>query len=66
MGIYSDPTANAAIGAVNKEYNKLLKKAKAIKKLRQAGKLTPQQEATIKKEFVGIFTHLLDDEVFEE
>ncbi len=66
MGIYSDPTANAAIGAVNKEYNKLRKKAKAIKKLRQTGKLTPTQEAALEKEFIGIFRHLLDEDDIDE
>jgi hypothetical protein len=61
MGIYSDPTANAAIGSINKEYNRLRKKATQIKALRQAGKLTKQQEAALQKEFAGIFRNLLEE-----
>lgn len=56
-----DPTANAAIGAVDKEIRLKAKRAKRIKELRQRGLLTPAAEAQARREFTGIFRHLLKE-----
>ncbi len=55
----SDPTATAAIGAVDKEIRQMTKRAKRIKELRRRGLLTPEAEARARREFSGIFRSLL-------
>ena len=66
MSYYSDPTANAAIGSVDKEIKRLRKKAKRIYELRQSGKLEPWKEKLLQKEFVGIFAHILEEDFSED
>lgn len=43
MSYYSNPTANAAIGAVDKELNKVKKEVKRLKELRKEEKLTDER-----------------------
>ena len=52
---YSDPTASAAIGAIDKELSWLKKRAKRMLVLRQAGKLslTSEELAAARREFRG-------------
>lgn len=52
---YSDPTASAAIGAIDKELSRLKKRAKRMLVLRQAGKLslTSEELAAVRREFRG-------------
>ena len=56
---YSNPTANAAIGAVDKEIARMRKWARQLKKRRQLGLLTPQELAQARRAFTGIHRHLL-------
>lgn len=37
MGYYSDPTAQMALGEINREFSKLEKKAKRLKALLKSG-----------------------------
>ena len=59
MSYYSNPTANAAIGAVDKEIRIMRKKAKLLRHRRMAGLLTAQEEAWARRNFVGIHRRLL-------
>ena len=61
MSYYSNPTANAAIGAVDKEMKAMQKKARRLKELRRKGLLTPQEEALARRQFIGIYRRLLEE-----
>ena len=56
---YRDPTANASIGAVDKELKRMEKRAKELRELRRNGKLTPEAEALARRQFTGIFRPIL-------
>lgn len=56
---YSNPTANAAIGAVDREINRMRKKAARLKNLQRQGKLTAQELARARREFTGIYRRIL-------
>ena len=55
MGIHSDPTANAAIGAVSREWRQMVRKAIAVR--RTCRELTPEE----KQLFTGIYGRLLEE-----
>lgn len=59
MSYYSDPTANAAIGTVDREIRRLRKRAEQIRRRRQKGLLTKQEEEDARREFVGIYKRFL-------
>ena len=59
MNNYSNPTANGAIGAVDREIRKMCKQAEQIMRRRQRGLLTPEELAAARKQFVGIHALLL-------
>lgn len=59
MSHYSNPTANAAIGTVDREIRMMRKRAEQIKRRRQNGLLTPEELATARKQFVGIYARFL-------
>jgi hypothetical protein len=59
MSYYSDPTANAAIGTVDREIRRLRKRAEQIRRRRQKGFLTKQEEEDARREFVGIYRRFL-------
>lgn len=40
--LYSDPTASAAIGCLDKELSRMDKKVKELRALRKEGQLTPE------------------------
>lgn len=63
---YSDPTANAVIGTVDKEIKRMRKKAQWIRALRLNGCLTKSDIAQAKREFKGIHRHLLHYALGEE
>ena len=63
---YSNPTANAAIGAVDREIHRLRKKAARLKALRQQGKLTRQELESARKEFTGIYRRILREAMEEK
>lgn len=56
---YSNPTANAAIGAVDKEIARMKKWAKELKKRRLRGQLTPRELALARRCFTGIYRRFL-------
>ena len=55
----SDPTANRAIGAVDKELARMRRRAQEIRRLRRQGRFTPEDEARARRQFVGIYRSLL-------
>ncbi len=59
MATHSDPTANAAIGAVGREWKQLLRKAIAVRRANRA--LTPEE----RKLFTGIYSMLLTEPMDE-
>lgn len=59
MSHYSNPTANAAIGAVDREIRMMRKRAEQIKRRRQQGLLTPKELAAARKQFIGIYARFL-------
>ena len=66
MGYYSDPTANMAIGNINKEISKLEKKAKSLKKLLEKGKLSQKELERAQAQFTGLYRHVLDNVLEQE
>ena len=60
----SDPTANAAIGNLDRELRALRKEAEKLKVLSQNGQLTPKQKDIAKQRFSGIYRHLFNDELY--
>lgn len=59
MSHYSNPTANAAIGRVEREFEFMRKKAERIRKRRLRGQLSQAELAEARKMFVGIYSRLL-------
>ena len=61
MHYYSDPTANQALGPINREFSRLEKMAKQLHKLYLAGKLSPAMLEKERAQFKGIYKHVLDN-----
>lgn len=59
MSYYRNPTANTAIGTVDREIRQLRKRADEIKRRRQQGLLTPQELAQARRQFKGIYSRFL-------
>lgn len=59
MSHYSNPTANAAIGSVDREIRMMRKRAEQIKRRRKNGHLTNEELALARKQFVGIYARFL-------
>lgn len=59
MSHYSNPTENAAIGAVDREIRFMRKRAQEIRRRRRQGLLTPRELALARKQFVGIYRRFL-------
>lgn len=59
MAKYSNPTANAAIGAVEREMKAKEKKVKVAKELYSQGKLSDDMMISLYREFKGIYRPLL-------
>ena len=57
MANHSDPTANAAIGSVNREWKQMLKRAIALRKANR--ELSPEERYL----FTGIYGQLLKEPV---
>lgn len=71
MGYYSDPTANMALGQVNREFSQQVKKAKRILKLYKEGKISDEMLEKAHAQFKGLYRYVLknvidDDKVQEE
>ncbi|MBR1708308.1 MAG: hypothetical protein IJ719_05700 [Clostridia bacterium] len=58
MGYYSDPTANKAIGAVSREWNRMVKLAIRIRKNETRN---PEWVDSKRELFTGIYRRLLSD-----
>ncbi len=65
MNYYSDPTAAQALGPINREFSRLEKKAKTLRKLYREGRLSRQALEQAHAQFTGIYRHILD-RVMEE
>ena len=59
MAKYSNPTANAAIGAIEREMKAKEKKVKVAKELYSQGKLSDDMMISLYREFKGIYRPLL-------
>ncbi len=57
----SDPTANAAIGAVDRELKMMRKEAERLGQRYRKGLLTVAEETAARKKFIGIYRRLLTD-----
>ena len=66
MNHYSDPTANKALGPINREFNRLEKKAKAIRKAFREGRITPAELDRAQTLFRGIYRNVLNNVLLEE
>lgn len=66
MGYYSDPTAARALGAINREFSAMEKKAKRLKKLYYEGKLSPEALERAQSQFTGIYRHVLTNVLKQE
>ncbi len=62
---YSDPTAAKAMGNINREFSKLEKQAKTLRKLLKEGKISPQAVERAQSQYKGIykqvFTNILNE-----
>ncbi|MBE6682725.1 MAG: hypothetical protein E7595_01090 [Ruminococcaceae bacterium] len=59
MRSYSDPTASAALGGINREFSRLEKKAKALCRLLDEGKITIDDFEKAQSQFQGLYKHVL-------
>ena len=59
MGYYSDPTASQALGGINREFSRLEKKAKNLRKLMDEGRLSPKALEKAQNQFKGLYRHIL-------
>ena len=59
MGYYSDPTAQMALGEINREFSKLEKKAKRLKALLKSGAISEKELEKASKQFSGLYRHVL-------
>ena len=66
MGYYSDPTAARALGGINREFARLDKKARAIRRRWEAGEITDQDLAQAHSQFRGIYRHVLANVLKED
>lgn len=60
MGYYSDPTAAKGLSGINREFGRLEKRAKKLKKLWKEGKISDEQLDAAHAEFRGLYRHVLD------
>lgn len=66
MGYYSDPTASQALGEINREFSRLEKKAKKLRKLLEEGKLSQEALEKAQSQFKGLYRHVLNNVLEEE
>ena len=59
MNYYSDPTAAKALSGINRDFARLEKKAKELRRLADEGKLTQQDLEKAQAQFTGIYRHVL-------
>ena len=56
---YSDPTANRALGGINREFSRLEKKAENLCRRLDEGTLTMEGFQAAQAQFTGIYRHVL-------
>lgn len=66
MGFYRDPTADMAIGNINREFSKLEKRAKGIRKQLNNGNITDEQLEREQAKFKGLYRHVLMNVLSQE
>lgn len=66
MGYYSDPTAAAALGNINREFSRLERKAKKLKKLLDEGKISKEAFDKAGEQFTGLYRHVLTNALEKE
>lgn len=66
MSYYSDPTAAKALGGINREFSRLEKKAKKLRKRWEAGEITTADLERAQAQFTGIYRHVLTNVLKEE
>lgn len=66
MNYYSDPTANKALSGINREFSRLEKKAKALRKRWEAGQLSAEELEKAQTQFTGIYRHVLRNVLKED
>ena len=70
MSYYSDPTAAKALSGINREFSRLDKKAKKLRKLWKEGTISDEALEKAQDQFQGIYrhvlTHILNQEDGEE
>ena len=63
---YSDPTAAKAMGNLNREYSKQVKKAKTLRTLYEKGTLSAKELEKAHEQFKGLYKYVLDNVLAEE
>lgn len=66
MSYYSDPTAAKALGSINREFSRLEKKAKRLRKRFEAGEISAADLEKAQAQFTGIYRHVLRNVLNEE
>ena len=61
MGYYSDPTANMALGNINREFARLEKKAKQLCRMYLNGQLSDAEFQRACRGFRGLYANLPDN-----
>lgn len=58
---YSNPTANAALGSVERELKQMKKRAKQLRRYYRLGLLTPEEICRARRQFTGIYRRFLEE-----
>lgn len=66
MGYYSDPTAAKALGGINREFARLEKKAKRLRKRWEEGEISGEALERAQAQFTGIYRHVLNNVLKEK
>ena len=66
MSHYSDPTAAKALGGINREFSRLEKKAKKLRKRWEAGEISAEELERAQVQFTGIYRHVLRNVLAEK
>lgn len=61
----NDPTANAAIGAIDRELRQKAAEAAKLRERKLRGELTREEEREARRRFTGIFRHLIEEALDE-
>ena len=61
----NDPTANAAIGAIDRELRQKAEEAAKLREKKLRGELTREEEREARRRFTGIFRHLIEEALDE-